>query len=215
MLILNPYNYKYDCSYGRKKILPFKYFKDYSYCINSILGSTVNDYKFREPFELAIKHGHPEVVKVIIDKTGGKSSSNISTHTIHLAAKCGHLNIFKIILDINDFTNHSLLDDRNRTPIHIAAAHGCVGIMEELVARGENPNALSNCRSTPLHYAAQRGHINAVRFLLRCSEGTSPNKKDVTREKPLNLAVKSGHTEIVKTLLNYTKNPIAPDSFGW
>ena len=125
------------------------------------------------------------------------------------------MNIFKIILDINDFTNHSLLDDRNRTPIHIAALHGCVGIIEELVARGENPNALSNCRSTPLHLAAQKGHINAVRFLLRCSEATSPNKKDVTKEKPLNLAVKSGHTEVVKTLLNYTKKPIAPDSFGW
>src|SRR5690242_1653383 len=58
-----------------------------------------------------------------------------------------------------------------KTALHLAAERGHVGIAQELLSSGADPNALSIgnwliTAEAPLHIAARRGHVEICRTLL-------------------------------------------------
>ena len=84
---------------------------------------------------------------------------------IHDAVKNGEIE--KVIVLINkDPELVCSRDDRNETPLHIAAANGQFGIAELLLASHADPNAIDNTQDTPLHDAAYYNHEDIVKLLI-------------------------------------------------
>jgi len=94
----------------------------------------------------------------------------------------------------------------NLTALHFAARTGSLEIVDLLFREpGIEINVQDEDGCTPLHIAAQRGHVNVVeRFL-----GQDPCLIDITCQNsnsftPLDLAIDKGHVEVVRVLLKFT-----------
>ncbi|MBD3273629.1 hypothetical protein GF385_04755, partial [Candidatus Dependentiae bacterium] len=66
-------------------------------------------------------------------------------------------------------------------------------------------NAENFIKSTPLHFAAEKGHQEIVKILL--ARGADFSAKDKFKNTPLYYAAKKGHQDIVKMLLDKDANP--------
>lgn len=78
---------------------------------------------------------------------------------------------------------------------------------------GADVNATDNNEWTPLHLAAQNGHVEAVYFLGE-ELGADVNAKDRNERTPLHLAAKYGHRETV-TLLQDLGTEIGSQPCEW
>ena len=83
-----------------------------------------------------------------------------------------------------------------------------------LLDRGANPNARAEvANTTPLHHAAEEGHIEVVRLLL--DRGAAPNaREDIGDMTPLHHAAQLGYLEAVRLLLDRGGDPNARDEDG-
>jgi hypothetical protein len=88
--------------------------------------------------------------------------------------------------------------DEKWTPLHRAAAHGHVEILDALLRAGADPNAFNQRQSTPLHLAAWSGHTLAVRQLLM--GGADPAVKTNRNETSREVAVKMQHTDVMRAI---------------
>ena len=76
----------------------------------------------------------------------------------------------------------------------------------------KNPNAHSYSGDTPLHRATDRGHIEIVKALIKCTD--DPNPPNNRGETPIFKAAYYGHTEILKSLIECTDDPNAATFYG-
>ncbi|QOJ78899.1 ankyrin repeat domain-containing protein [Infirmifilum lucidum] len=79
-----------------------------------------------------------------------------------------------------------------------AAARGDYGKVKELLDRGADVNTRDKYGWTPLHYAADGGHLEVARLLL--DRGADVNTRDNDGRTPLDLARAMGHKEVVELL---------------
>jgi ankyrin repeat protein len=63
---------------------------------------------------------------------------------------------------------------------------------------GADPNACTNERSTPLHFASEYGNVEIVRVLIE--HGADVEVKDLKGKTPLVLASEGGHEDIIELL---------------
>jgi ankyrin repeat protein len=87
------------------------------------------------------------------------------------------------------------------TLLHIAARVGNCDCLEVLLDKGiaGHSQTLDNDNSTPMHYAAEYGHTEAIRIPAQ-REGDA-NAKTIYGFTPLHVAVKHGQTSTVRVLL--------------
>ncbi|HUA82137.1 MAG TPA: ankyrin repeat domain-containing protein [Dyella sp.] len=80
-------------------------------------------------------------------------------------------------------------DERERTPLHLAATHGQVAVLQALLARGCDPNCRDASGRTPLLTALEHGAdaVPLVRAL--AAHGADAEAVDVNGETPLGLAL--------------------------
>ena len=74
---------------------------------------------------------------------------------LHLAARMGHTEAVKALLEIH--ANIEALGDKQRTPLHLAALWGYAGVIRALIEAGANIKAQDDEQATPLYLAAKRG----------------------------------------------------------
>jgi ankyrin repeat protein len=67
---------------------------------------------------------------------------------------------------------------------------------------GKNINLVNHQGMTPLHYASECGHEDAVRALIRANEAIDVNARDLKGKTPLCLAVERGFDRIVELLVS-------------
>ena len=70
---------------------------------------------------------------------------------------------------------------------------------------------------TPIHCAAQEGHTEIVKALIKCSypyPNLDPNAHDINGVTALHMAAQDGHIEIVRALIECSYNPNASDNKG-
>ena len=88
-----------------------------------------------------------------------------------------------------------------------SASRGNLKEVKRFVDRGNNINMLPGCypNGTLLHQAAQRGHIEVVKYLV--GQKADVNALDDVRNTPLHRAARFGKTDIVRYLLSKKANP--------
>lgn len=88
-----------------------------------------------------------------------------------------------------------------QTPLMVAAGHGYVAIVQELLNSGAEVEAKSKNRGTALSSAVTGGHAEVVRLLL--AHGADVNTKDRMGRTPLISASNLRRVEVVKLLLDH------------
>lgn len=160
------------------------------------------------PLQSAIKYGTEGIVKLLIER--GAKLKDDAFDMLHwtIGEMCGRycftedeskkFNVIKLLLDLGmdvDSTN-----DKNETPLSIAADSKYPELIELLLARGANVNCKNKDGKSILHLVCQRGHESIVRELL--ARGVDVTVKDNNQETALHAAVQGGNIDIVKILLD-------------
>jgi ankyrin repeat protein len=131
---------------------------------------------------------------------------------LHVAASRGHEAAARALLAQE---RHRELVDRAdkyaNKPMHNAAAHGHVNVMNTLAEKGASivntpvfagkpAGPISGFKGfiEPFNLAAEGGHIEAMRWL--ADRGADINAVDWYGETPLHLAIRGGKTEAIKWL---------------
>jgi ankyrin repeat protein len=95
-----------------------------------------------------------------------------------------------------------LYDDEGQTALHIAIQKNYIDIVQKLLEKGANINALASddCYGymTPLHYAALTGNLHLSKLLLNWGANRNiENKRNMTAST---LAYQHGHIEIARLI---------------
>ncbi|XP_011860743.1 PREDICTED: ankyrin repeat domain-containing protein 27-like isoform X2 [Vollenhovia emeryi] len=90
-------------------------------------------------------------------------------------------------------------DDKGLTPLHAAVLHDQIVIVDFLLDRDTDINAVDSDGMTALHHACVKGHQNILLLLLHAN--ADPAVVDSRGNTPLHLAVDRGHESCVKALL--------------
>jgi ankyrin repeat protein len=101
------------------------------------------------------------------------------------------------------------MDDRGWMPLHAAAAHGQVSMIDWLLDHGATKNPYSPSTGLPLHLAAHGGHAEAARLLLY--RGADIRKPDPEGRSAQDLARKRGHRALADYLDEFLRNDNPPD----
>jgi acyl-CoA-binding protein len=115
-------------------------------------------------------------------------------------------------------------DDDATHPLHVAAREGDVGELERLIlgfapegggdeaAASAAVNSVDSSGQTPLHLAADRGHLDAIRALVKA--GADVSAQDHDGIGVLQAAVIGGHVECCRLLLEMGADPHQSDHDG-
>ena len=94
-----------------------------------------------------------------------------------------------------------------------AAMNGDLAEVKRLVIDcGVDPNIQDFNGWTPLHHAAQSGHLNVVKLLLE--HGANPNIQNNNGNTPLHLAARRDYCVIVRLLLEHGADPTIRNNNG-
>ncbi|KAL3328653.1 hypothetical protein AABB24_036007 [Solanum stoloniferum] len=172
-----------------------------SHCISALIeaGADVNirDLIGDSVMSLAVKYGNLDCVQVLIEF--GYTIDNSADRFLHYAAATDRVDLMEILcLGYADMDLNSI-DSQGRTPLHIAAIHGHVEVIQFLVSVGSDTDMLDTQGWTPLHFAAHQGHVEAVGVLLNHSNFA---KYVVTKQgkTAYELAIDKGHSKLYDVL---------------
>ncbi len=160
------------------------------------------------PLHLAVRNGHLNVVKVLIDALADVNRKTRRNYTsLHLAAQNGHLDVVEFLIDKN--SDVSAKTQEGYTPLHLAAQNGHLDVVKYLISeKGAEIDLRGHFQLTPLHLAAQNGSLSVVKVLLAMAK--EPDCSPVTRRghTPLHLAAACGNKTVVELLLSKGKAKI-------
>ncbi|CAK9293553.1 unnamed protein product [Gordionus sp. m RMFG-2023] len=168
----------------------------------SIMSFSLNK---KTPLHLAAQAGQVAVCDELLKLGGRPNLFDTTGHApIHLAAENNHPNVVKLFL-LNKPILVKLATQAGNTCAHIAAIKGSIDVIRELmkfdlkvVTEYRNKDTLS----TPLHLAAEGGHIAIIKLLIEA--GASPKEENKDGYTPLHLAAKYGRTQVLQTLTSYS-----------
>jgi len=139
------------------------------------------------------------------------SVSLVGCMSIHQAAEAGNVGEVRRQLAWGVNPNSRTLWYRV-TPLHKAAAHGRVKIVELLLEHDAHVNIRNEGGETPLHYAACHGHVRVMKILLEY--GADPAQKGTGCGTPMQWAAANGQIQAIKTLLDHGVSIDQPGSGG-
>jgi cytohesin len=151
------------------------------------------------PLHEAAERGHRGMVELLLARGGLANARSGGSHTAftpwHAARQAGHGAIAELLCE------HGGRDKAAQAiSIHRAAEFGYLGRLNVLLK--EDPAQVSSrdylYRRTPLHFAADHGHRQAVELLL--ASGADVHAQDKNGDTPLDRAAAMGHPELVELL---------------
>lgn len=153
-------------------------------------------------FALACRYSNLNVVKLLASDNSEvlDAPNNDGTTPLHIVCARGHYDIFEWLVE--RCTNLNPTDIDGNTPLHILCINNVkqIGILERFICYIPDliVNVGNNVGKTPLHYAAQKSHVDAVQLLL--SVGADPSIRDNQSNSPKSYAINNPN---VLTLLTY------------
>jgi ankyrin repeat protein len=179
--------------------------------LDSICISLLDRLNGTTALNVAARNNHLEIVQFLLDERKANDCDVISH-----AARGGSYNTLEFLLSRKPVNLNSCNRD-DIPPLHIAIENGhCKSFVKLLVKFGADVNLIAaETRQTPLHYAAQTGNLEIVKFLLSKGAEVSARMKNnctplnVTTEyghlwgkTPIHFAAQNGNPETVKFLLS-------------
>ena len=121
------------------------------------------------PFLRAARKGFLDVVQFLSDSGADTNKYNLNGNTaLHLSSGEGHLHIVKYLLEGQSTETEIDKGDNNGwTALHWASCYGHEAIVEYLLSHGADGNKLDHSGCSPLHCAAEEGHLLSVLMLLQ------------------------------------------------
>ena len=167
-----------------------------------------------------------EAIQFLLNKSADNTILNNSQDAaLHIAVRSGNVDL------VNVFLQHESVDlivagYRKRTPLHIAAEHDLVDVVDAfnnaicVVKQWKEKASFRLCAAdsdnlTPIHFAARCGSAKVLRYMIsHCTEHGYPIEAvlkfiDEEQSTPLHVAIDSGHLNVVKVLLEFGASPIA------
>jgi ankyrin repeat protein len=161
-----------------------------------------------------------EVIQLLLQKDihidGPDARDDLGRSPLHWACATGKLHLTEQLLTRpkNGKANIHAVEIRDKTSLHLAAAHDRSDIVEMLLQHQANVNAKSDGGWTPLHIACEKGLTEIARTLLKA--GADINAKLLNGMSPLHFAAQGGHLEVVQLLLGRKDiKRAARDIFGF
>ncbi|XP_063677555.1 transient receptor potential cation channel subfamily A member 1-like isoform X7 [Bolinopsis microptera] len=151
----------------------------------------------------AVEESRPKVLKLLLGRRGKQNLGNeidkFQNTPLHLASQLGFLSCVRVLLEFGFCSDAQNEDDM--CPLHLAALHGRIQCVKELVkwdpAIVNDEDEIAN---TPLHYAAQAGHVKTVIFLTE--EAADVDAKNQFGWTPMDCAAACGMTKTLAALLD-------------
>ena len=84
---------------------------------------------------------------------------------LHIAARYGHLNLCKTLVNNDNFDVH-LIDDDECTALHYSAENGSFDLFSFILGKGSEIYSKTKTRRNVLHFSASNGHYNISRYIL-------------------------------------------------
>ncbi len=156
------------------------------------------------PFLLAARNSDTDFVLALVAK-GGVLADKLSTGVtaLHLVVAANNGKLVRRLADVMDA---KVADNDGLTPLHYACRYGLEALINPLVKRGADINAMDKKGQTPLHTAVDCEHVDTVKTLLRV-QGIDIDRKDIFGCTPLQNAVELPHRKLTRLLLSEGANP--------
>ena len=159
------------------------------------------------PLYFSACNGHLQSTQLLIKHGAQIDDADLSNgrNGLWWAAKEGHAEIVRYLLDVGASVNHQLHERAERagtSPLHMAAAHGhveCVSILLE--KRADHTLAELKGGNTAMHLAAGGGHCEVIQFLL--ASGAAKTCRNMAGETAAASAAAAGHERIAAQLANH------------
>ena len=165
----------------------------------------------RTPLDEAVMSNKMESCRFLLQYVLADSTNNDNGRTaLFAAAELGFLDICKCLVEHG--ADPDMEDIDGMTPLFVAVRNGQMDIVEYFLQYcNVDCQCWDNCKKTPLHHAASKGHLKIVQLLLE--SGVSANPIDKKGWSPLMAAVNGGHLAVVKEMLNISSVDINQVSF--
>jgi hypothetical protein len=171
-----------------------------------------SDACFQSPLCFAIRMGlQPLVDIMLLELLDVNRPFSDGFTCLAVAAAGNHVSIAKQLLELGAKVD-MLVQDRQLTPLHIAAENRCEGMVEFLLAAGASPAARSKSGSTPFYRGARGGSIRILTLLHE--SGSVVDAKTWDHWRPLMEAISRRHESAAKFLLEWGANPQACTARG-
>ena len=115
----------------------------------------------------------------------------------------------------NYFFNGTYIDQEDwakRTSLHFAVNMGWFSMIEYLLVKGANINAMNRYRWTPLHCAVKECSLPIVELLI--SKGANIEVRNNLNNQPIHIACDQDYLQIVKYFIEHTDTPIDVPGYG-
>ncbi|CAB0043469.1 unnamed protein product [Trichogramma brassicae] len=204
---------QYGCDYVVEKFLEFG--QD-----PNIIWQETGD----SPLHLALKSDRKEMFEMLLKKGADPTLSNAEGSTpLHLISFLDvDVDYAKIIFEINNDIRARLVSARDKvgwTPLYVAMKNRCIDLMEWLLTKGADPNAVNDNGETPLHIISRYAKTDdlARMFFWSCDEKKKTLQLDAKDKRgwtPLHLAMRSGYLDLIELLLTKGADPNAVNVDG-
>ncbi|GKZ33149.1 hypothetical protein AbraIFM66950_002933 [Aspergillus brasiliensis] len=158
----------------------------------------------------AVMGRHYEMVELIMRKIPEMPLQAVSywgLNVLSLAAKQGDVQIVSYLITCGAEPN--AITDMQETCLHEAAENGHADVIRVLLEKGATPDvARLRDGSSPLHLAAEGGHVRAVEELLKVA---FVNGRDDHGRTPLHRAASNGEGPVVRLLLDFDADVLVRD----
>lgn len=182
------------------------------------------DDRQRTPLHYACYSGNVKAAELLLQSGAILDSKNTNGMTpLHLAVQEGHVELVHLFLlherlvdvrrrlrrdsypPLDDAVNEgivNLLDNHERTPLHLAAGLGRLDMVERILHKHDAIlTKMDRWRRTPLHVATEAGHLEIVRLLLN-QNATVLNQVDKSGFTPLHTACERGRMDLILLFLD-------------
>ncbi|KDN60673.1 hypothetical protein CSUB01_04081 [Colletotrichum sublineola] len=154
------------------------------------------------PMHAASRHGHLEVVRLLLENGVSASIPDDYNRTpIYQASQHGHLEVVKLLLESGAIARAP--NKEGWTPVYQASRNGHIDVVKLLLENGATATDMTYKGGwTPIHAASNNGHTEIVKLLLENGANAS-TVANVNGHTPMYEASRNGNTKLVELLLKY------------
>ncbi|GAB6032265.1 hypothetical protein CHUAL_010907 [Chamberlinius hualienensis] len=180
-------------------------------------------YKEGSLLHLTANYNYQRLAKIIIDANkelvNMRSKSFYNRTPLHIAVKCGHFEIVKLL--VKNKADVLAVDDDGGSPLHEAASNGHLDVLKVLLdgSNIDKVDVKDNFGRSPFYNAAQNNQIEVAKWLLSRQANINNNEAvaavgQALNWTPLHIAAYNGHKEMVEFLIVNGSEKDATDTIG-